>query len=245
MEVAMAGPAAIVRELHRLWRHAKDLQAEIERGPRLLRAQQAKIAKQEDTIREVHEAVKRLKVAMHEKEVSLKARQQQIDKHQMQLNGASSKKEYDALKVEIASDKKACQQLEEEILELLAETEAKTAQIPAVEKAVQAAKAESARIVDDLQTRRNDLVARLSETHEKLKEVEASLSADVRPVYDRLLAGHGEDAMAMVQGRTCAACYTDITAQSYNELMQERFVVCKNCGRMLYLPAAETVTEGA
>ena len=114
-----------------------------------------------------------------------------------------------------------------------------------MEKAVQQAKQESARIVDDIQTRRNELVERLSETHKQLKEVEATLAADVRALYDRLLAGHAEDAMSLVQGRTCAACYTDITAQSYNELMQDRFVVCKNCGRMLYLPAEETVSEGA
>jgi predicted CXXCH cytochrome family protein len=42
--------------------------------------------------------------------------------------------------------------------------------------------------------------------------------------------------MAAVQGRTCSACHSEITAQNYNELLQELFVVCKSCDRILYLP---------
>src|ERR1051326_7621476 len=102
----MAGPATILRELHRLRRHAKQLQAEIGRGPRLLQAQQAKVSRQEEVAREAQETLKRLKVTSHEKEVQLKAKQQQIVKHEKQLNEASGKKEYDALRAEIAGDKK-------------------------------------------------------------------------------------------------------------------------------------------
>ncbi len=48
----------------------------------------------------------------------------------------------------------------------------------------------------------------------------------------------GPDGMAAVKNRSCAACSTEITAQSYNELLQEQFVACKSCGRILYLPEA-------
>ena len=52
----------------------------------------------------------------HEQEVLLKAKQQQVVKHEKQLNEATAKKEYDALRAEIANEKKACQTLEDEIL---------------------------------------------------------------------------------------------------------------------------------
>src|SRR5438132_12063699 len=101
----MAGPATILRDIHRLRRHARDLRAEIERGPRLLKGQQTKVARQEDVVREAQERLKRLKVTCHDKEVQLKQTLQQISKHEKQLNEATSKKEYDALKSEIASDR--------------------------------------------------------------------------------------------------------------------------------------------
>jgi predicted nucleic acid-binding Zn-ribbon protein len=116
----MAGPATILREIHRLRRHAKDLESEIERIPRLLTGQLTKVTRQEEALKDANEALKRLKVANHEKEGLLKATLLQITKHGDQLNAASSKKEYDALKVEIASDKKKSQELEDAILEGMA-----------------------------------------------------------------------------------------------------------------------------
>src|SRR5437879_2366805 len=107
----MAGPATILREIHRLRRHAKDLHSEIDRGPRMLKGQQAKVAKQEEAVHEAHERLKRLKLASHEKEGQLKATLQQISKHEKQLNEAGSKKEYDALRTEIAADQKKCREL--------------------------------------------------------------------------------------------------------------------------------------
>ena len=232
----MAGPATILREIHRLRRHARDLQAEIERGPRLLKAQQTKVTKQEETVREGHDALKRLKVSSHDKEGQLKATLQQISKHEKQLNEAGSKKEYDALKVEIAADKKKCQQLEDEILGYMAEIEERTARLPELEKAVQQAKAEYADFEKDSQGRLAGLTVQLNQALQGIKDVEATLPEDVRPQYDRLVAARGEDAMAAVEHRTCRACYTEITAQSFNDLMLSQFVLCKSCGRTLYLP---------
>ena len=42
----MPGPATVLREIHRLRRHAKELQDRIEQGPRMLKHQQAKAARQ-------------------------------------------------------------------------------------------------------------------------------------------------------------------------------------------------------
>src|SRR5262249_43482312 len=116
----MPGPAAILRELHRLQRHVKDLQSEMERGPRTIKAQEKAVAKKEELLLEGHETLKRLKIATHEKEVSLKSKHQQIAKHEKQLNEATGKKEYDALQAEVTAEKQACRRLEDDILDTMA-----------------------------------------------------------------------------------------------------------------------------
>ena len=118
----MASTAELMREIHRLRRFARDLQEQIDRAPRQLLAQKAKVMRQEDAARENQEAIKKLKVAVHEKEVTLKTTHGQIAKHQNQLNEAASKKEYDALQAEIAADRAKCGELEEESLTAMAET---------------------------------------------------------------------------------------------------------------------------
>jgi predicted nucleic acid-binding Zn-ribbon protein len=232
----MAGPAMILREIHRLKRFAKDLQDEIDRGPRLLRGQQTRVARQEELYKGAQDELKRLKVASHEKEVLLKATLQQIDKHERQLNEAGSKKEYDALKAEIASDKRKCSQLEDDILETLTQIDEHTAQLPLSEQAVRQAKAEYAEFEKTSEGRLASLRQQLTETERQITDVEATLPDDIRPNYARLIAARGEDSLAPVENRTCMACYTEITAQNANDLAQGKFVFCKSCGRALYLP---------
>jgi predicted nucleic acid-binding Zn-ribbon protein len=232
----MAGPATILREIHRLRKHARDLRAEIERGPRLLKGQQTRVTRQEELLKEGQENLKRLKVTFHDREVQLKQTLQQINKHEMQLNQAGSKKEYDALKSEIAADRQKCKELEDEILEAMGKIEEDTARLPEQEKAVKQARDEFADFEKSQQTRAASLKEQLAQTLQQVEEVEASLPQDVAPAYKRLVAARDEDALAAVQNRTCMACYTEITAQAYNDLMLSQFVLCKSCGRALYLP---------
>jgi predicted nucleic acid-binding Zn-ribbon protein len=233
----MSGPADIFRELHRLRRHARDLHDQIERGPRILKAHQAKIARQEEALHEAHEAVKKLKVANHQKEGTLKEKQQLIAKYEEQRNRATTRKEYDTLQAEIASAREGCRRIEDEILEGMVKVEEKGAEIPVAEQAVQRAKEEYAGFERATQERLAAQADELRRTEQQIKEVEANLPAEVRPVYDRQVAVRGEDALSALQGaRTCTACYTEITAQMYNDLLVGRLVLCKSCGRILYLP---------
>lgn len=232
----MPGPGSIVRELHRLQRTAHDLRDEIARAPRQVQLQLARVEKSEAASREAHDNLKRLKLETQKKETDLKTLNQQIDKHQLQLNQASSRKEYDALKTEIALDQHRIKQIEEEILQLFEQTDRQAAALPAVDKTIGEAKAEAARATKEIEARKGDLETRLKQVEKEITEVESQLPEDIRPVYERLVAARGEDALSAVQGRTCVACYTEITAQNYNEMRNGQFIVCKSCGRILYLP---------
>jgi predicted nucleic acid-binding Zn-ribbon protein len=231
----MPGPATILRELHRLHRHAEDLRTQINRGPQTIKAHQEKTAKLEELLHQAQDSIKKLKVTLHDKEVTLKAQQQVVAKHEKQLNEVTSRKEYDALRSEIENDKKACTKIEDAMLEVMEEIETRNLQIPEYEKAVKKGKEDTAKVIDDVQTRRNEFTDRLNEALKSVREIETSLPDDVRALYERLVAAKGESAMSAVQGRTCTACYTEITAQNHNDLLQEKLVLCKSCGRILYL----------
>ena len=232
----MSGPAILFREIHRLRRFAHELQEQIDRLPRQQKIQQAKVARQEEALRAAQDAIKHLKVEIHSKEVALKSAHGQIAKFQKQLNDVGSKKEYDALQHEIRDAKGTCERLEEEILTGMAESEEKTAVLPELEKGVKQAKEEHARFEAGVQERLTALRTQLAEAQKQLQEQESSIPANIRPHYERVVAGMGHDALAGVKGRTCTNCYTEITAQQHNELQQEMYVLCKSCGRILYLP---------
>lgn len=232
----MTTPAAILRELHRLRRHAKDLKDEIERMPRQLKAQQGKVARQEEAIKQAHEGIKKLKVTASDKEKSLKAKHAEIAKYEKQRNEATAKKEYDALLVEITAAKEACVKLEEAILSGMTEIDEQNARVPELEKLLKQAQLDVVNFDSVCKEKQAEMAKELQKSLDQLKEVEASLADDIRAQYDRQVASRGEDSMSAVNNRTCVACYTGITAQQYNELVQGMFVLCKSCGRVLYLP---------
>ena len=231
----MPGPAAILKELHRLRRFIKDLETKIEQAPRQLAIQQKKLANQEDAFKAAQEHLKTLAMQIREKDGSVKATQQQNKKYEKQLEESANKKEYDTLKVEIASEKAHIAKLEDEILAAMTEIEEKTALIPEAEKTVQKARADFAQFEKDLKERLLRFAADKARTLEELKTTETTLPEDVRIQYDRLILAKGMDTLSAVNGRICAACYTEITSQMLSELKREVFMLCKNCGRMLYL----------
>ncbi len=233
----MPGPAVTLKELHRLRRHIEDLDEKIAEAPRKLSIQQKRLANQEDALKAAQEHLKHLALQIRDKEGSVKATQTQIKKYEKQFDEAANKKEYDALKSEIAQEREHISKHEDEILAMMTETEEKAAQLPEVEKMTAKARADFAQFQKDLQELLERMAADKTRSLEELKATEATLSEDVRPQYDRMIAGKGIEALAGLRGRICSACYTEITSEMIRMIKSEMFIQCKNCGRMLYIEA--------
>jgi uncharacterized protein len=231
----MPGPAPIFRELHRLRRFAHEMQEHTDRFPRQLKAQQAKVARQEDAQREGQENLKKLKVHLHETEVTLKTTHALIAKRTKQKDEATGKeKEYEALVHEIASAKIRCQELEDEMLTTMDQIETASTALPALEKAVQTARTDFATWEKETRSRLVDQQRQLEETKAKIKEVEATIPPKLRSQYDRVVSRLGHEAMSAVRHSICTACSTEITAQMNNDLKGDNFLICRSCERILY-----------
>ena len=233
----MPGPAVILKDLNRLRRLIADLETKIVHAPKQIAVQQRKLAAQEETLSQAKEHLRRLALDIREKEGSVKATQAQVKKYEKQLDESANKKEWETLRSEIAQEKAHISKIEDEALAAMGETDEKSAILPDVEKATQKARDDFKQFEKDHQERlerfANDKTRALAE----LKAMEDTLPIDIRPQYDRLIAAKGNDIIAGVTGRTCSACYTEITSQMVNDLKMEAFMLCKNCGRMLFMEA--------
>jgi predicted nucleic acid-binding Zn-ribbon protein len=228
-------PAVSFQDLHRLLTLAANLRSEIDRAPKTLQAHKDRLAKQEQALKDYLDATRKTKVHQSEKEGALKDLNQKIDKWEGQINSVNSKKEFDALKHETANAKAQCKKLEDEILAAMTEVESRSSRQPEMEKELAAAKVKTAQLIDDLQTRRNEFTTQLAEALAQITALEEAMSPDLRAAYTRLKESQGAEALALVENRTCRACYTTLTAQNYNDLLHGRLVPCKMCGRILYL----------
>jgi predicted nucleic acid-binding Zn-ribbon protein len=223
-----------LRECHRLRRHLRDLQAEIDRGPRVLKGRQETLEEARQAHAAHHDSITKLKLKQREDEGTLKQTETRLAKLQDQLTGISVQKEYAAKESEIAQARAKQGELEDAILATITEIEERTAAIPAVEKTWADAQAEFKEFEKEAAERLERLKADQAASRAALAKAEAEIPADVRPKYDTLVKAHGPEAMAAVKAKVCQGCRTALTEQRWMEVRSGEFLPCPNCGKMLY-----------
>ncbi len=231
----MANAIGILRELHRLRRHIAALQDEIKRVPLKIKAQQTRITRLDEELKAAHDALMHVKTTIRQHEGTLKQTHQQMTKFEGQIDLIQSKKENDALQHEITHCRKQAGELENAILEEMGKAEEMTMRLPELEKTLKASRDELARFEVVSKERVTVLSEELQKTQAQLKEVEATLPPELRPTYERLVGSMGEDALSLATRNTCSACHTALTEQQRNDLLSARLVLCKACGRIVYL----------
>jgi predicted nucleic acid-binding Zn-ribbon protein len=232
----MPGHASLFREIHRVRRYLRDLQEQLDRIPRQIAAHQARIQKREEELRTTQEQIKKFKVLASEKEKGIQAQQARLSRYEEQNNQVTSKKEYDALQLEIAAARTLRDKLEDEALQALTECEEREEKIPGMQQGVADARAELARYQADVAPRKTDLDAQRTQAQTELQGLEVQVPEDLRPQYRRIIVSRQADGMAAVKNGNCTACYTEIIPQAQSDLEADKFVVCGSCGRILYLP---------
>lgn len=232
-----------LRECHRLRRHLKALQEEIDRGPRVLKLQQAALDAAQVTHKEARETITQLKRWQRDEEGSLKTIETQLAKSEKQLNDTANQKEYAAKQSEIEQAKAKKATTEDMILATMTDIEDRTAALPTVDATWAEAQAEFGRQQDEAKERLERMKADQEFCRGELKRHEESLPPKVRASYDGLVKAKGPDALAAVKDKVCSGCRTQMTQQKMMEIAGGTFVTCSGCGKILYPESQPLPTE--
>jgi len=229
------GLSPVLREIHRLRKHIKSLQGEIERGPRTLKAHQTKLTSEEQAFKDAQDALKKLKVQLHEHEVTLKVTSAQLTKFEGQLDSMGNPKEFNSKQSEITHAKAKIAELEDTIFAKIALMEEQTTALPITEAKVHEARQKFATFEIESKARHTRLMGEIQTAEGELKVAEASLPEEIRPLVARAVAAYGVDALAAIRDRACNYCHTALTGQQRMDLDAGRFLTCKSCARVNYL----------
>jgi predicted nucleic acid-binding Zn-ribbon protein len=227
----------VLKELHRLRKLIRDAQAEIDRGPRVMKAHQTKLATQEKAVADAKDALKHRKADILTGEASIKSLNQSLAKHTKQLDTLTDPRQIEAKEHDIANTKELIAKTEEDYLIAVTDVDERTAKIPEVEAALTKAKS-------DFKTYEADAAERLVRLRDEVKTATAVLAEEEKKIppaskgiYDRLVKAHGADALAVVENQSCTHCRVGVTQQQMSDLLKAtEFHTCRNCGRLLYLP---------
>ena len=231
-------PIDTLRTLHRIHRQLADLRGRQRRGPNLICAHQANVKKHEQQRDAVQEEATKMKVATDAKQGRLKDGEEKINKLKTQMNTASSNREYQGLKEQIAATEMANSVLADEILEGLERLDEIAEKVVEAEAALAKTVGEAKNAEQKVREEEPLIAADIGRLESELAENENMLEGDFKTLYLRISKVKGEETLAPLKGEYCNGCSKLVPLNNIANLMLEnpKPVVCSGCGRILYVP---------
>jgi predicted nucleic acid-binding Zn-ribbon protein len=222
------------RQLHELLIQLKEIQDQLSRGPRQIKARQTRIADAETQLTAREHELKESRAAADRKNLELRTKETHLSDLQGKLNTASSNREYDIIRGQMDADRAAKAVLEDEILEWLDRVDARQKDIAESRKLIKDAQEESRHFATDFEQKAAGLHQQEAQLKAQIAEAEKVVPGEVKAQYKRLVDAYGAEAMASVANGVCNQCYVSITSQNKVLINGGKVLFCSSCGRMLY-----------
>jgi predicted nucleic acid-binding Zn-ribbon protein len=163
--------------------------------------------------------------------------QTQLAKTQSKLHEVKTNKEYSAVLAEIAMGKQRIDTLENQVLELMEQTEQDRQTLQMHEQRGQQALHELETQYHKVEQAKQVLAQQITDYDKERQQVVARLDAKLYALYQRLVAQRGGLAVVQVYEGTCGGCHLKIQPQLVSEIRrQETLITCPHCQRMLLWP---------
>jgi predicted nucleic acid-binding Zn-ribbon protein len=236
----MTATTEVLRDLHLLHQRAKALRDRLTSAPKTLAARQTALASRQADLEKARKALQDSKVHLKKNEHTLQAQQAKIDDLKAKLNQVKKNEEYKALQNQIAHDRTALSKIEDEILQGYEAIETQAVAVAKFEAEVKSFAQEVTSLQQDIQSQAAAHEAQLQELESAIVNAEVSIPEDERERYRRTVRQFGADALAACENNSCLGCFTEVTAQMLNHLINgDQLTFCKSCGRLLYREVQE------
>lgn len=230
----MPSAGAQFSHLHQLHLQLKEVQDHLARGPRQIKARQQRITEAEQALVQKENEFKEARAAADRKNLDLKSKEVHLGDLQGKLNAATSNREYDIIRGQMAADKAAKAVLEDEILEWYDRVDAIQSAIAELRGKIKEAEAEARKFAEEFEQKAGGLRERERELQGKVAEAEKSLPVEIMDKYRRLVEAYGADALSSAENGVCNNCFVALTAQNRVLLNSGKTLFCSSCGRLLY-----------
>ena len=224
----------LMRRLHSLHLQMNDLEGQLERGPRQIKAGEGIVSQCNAALEKAREDVKTAIMACDEKQLQLKSREDRIEELKAKLNSANSNKEFDLLKEQIAADTQANNVQSDEILEGLDRIDQLHEIVAKAEKELKEKSKEHEDRVQKVQSRLKVVQSDLDHVRDELEKSESKVPAAVRSEYKRLTKSRGDEALAPIEDHSCGGCNQTLTTQMVDRVRLGFLTHCPCCSAWLY-----------
>lgn len=215
----------------------QEIRVHIDKFPGISKALDAKLKESTAALATAQEKSKNNQATRKKLEVEVGVAEAKISKYREQMLAVKTNEEYRALQKEIEHAQVAIRKVEDSIISLMLEAESSQTEI----KAAEARLKEDQQLVNQerkqLETEHQKDATALEGYVQERREIEALISADLLPQYDRVRKFRGGIGISAARDYVCEVCQVRIRPQVFQEIRKnDKIIACDACQRILYDP---------
>ncbi len=215
----------------------RSFQSELNHLPEERKAREKQIADSAARLDQGKLRAKGIEVEKRNFEVEAQAKRDLIARYRQQQLQTRKNEEYAALAHEIEAAEKIIASVEDRELDLMEELEKLTPQLATAEKLHADERSKLQNILDSLESKKNNLEARVSELKSDRQRHAEGIDDEVLSLYEHLFKTKHGTALATLEHEVCMGCHMKVTAQTVVQVRAARQIIhCPQCGRILYMP---------
>ncbi len=223
-------------QLHGLLRQLAEAEAAFADGPRSITVSEKQVAQAEQKIEEQKAAIKQTRKTADDLNLKLKTKEAELKKLQGQLNAATSNKEFDIFKGQIASVGSERAVLENTAFEAMEEIDVAQAALKKLEVELKSRRQAALTVLAEVQASRSGLETTLQELKSQIAAAEKVIPpGEGLSAYRRLRIANGAGALAGIEDDFCEGCNCRVTNQDLVRIRTGEFLRCRECNRGLYV----------
>ncbi len=223
-------------QLHGLLVQLAEAEAAFADGPRSITVSEKQVTLAEQKIEEQKATIKQTRKAADDLNLKLKTKEAELKKLQGQLNAATSNKEFDIFKGQIASVGSERAALENTAFEAMEEIDAAQATLKRQEVELKNLRQKVQTLRAEVDANRPGLEKTLEELKSQIAVAEKVIpSGEGLSAYRRLRIANGAGALAGIEDDFCEGCNCRVTNQDLVRIRTGEFLRCRECNRGLYV----------
>jgi uncharacterized protein len=220
------------------------LQDEIAQLPKRVASIEQKLAGTKAQLETAQAAIKADEAARKKHDASITDLRGKISKYRDQSLDVKTNEQYKALLHEIQFAEKEIGEIEDKILEIMVNADARASEVKTAQAELKEETAEIEKEKEQARQRTAEDQKLLAEWNGKRDQLRAGIDEDLLRQYERVSKFRGTG-IAEVRDHKCMGCQVMLRPQTYNDIRAgDKITYCDSCQRVLYMdPAEEKVEE--
>jgi len=188
-----------------------------------------------DKIEIIKKEIQQNNVLKKEKELAVAAAEQQVKKHNMELNTVKANDAYKALLKEIDNSRQTKNGIEDEILLLMEEEEQKSAEIKKLQAGYLNSEKEFAENNAAFETEIKNNETKINELIQQRNVKITELPLNIIKQYENIRKNKKGQVVVEIKGGICGGCHKNLPLRIVDQVLQGKdIILCDHCQRILY-----------